>query len=79
MTIRNGAILYRPVYNTKGVSDHLGDTSVYQRLSEKEAVERTNILRYKIGMFVSKWKELISPAEHTFLHKAMFKHKGKIA
>ena len=74
-----GAILDRPVYNTKGVSEHLGDKNVYQRLSEKEASDRDNILRYKINIFMSKWKDRISPAEYRFLREAMGQHKGKLA
>ena len=66
------------MYNTKGVSEDLGDTNVYQQLSEKEAVERANILSYRSREFIGKWKEVISPAEHIFLNEAMIKQKGKI-
>ena len=66
-----GAILDRPVYNTKGVLEHMGDKHVYQQLSKKEASDRNNILRYKINISISKWKARINPAEHRFLRKAM--------
>ena len=39
-----GAALDRPVYMTKGVSEHLGNTSVYKRLTKKEATDQNNIL-----------------------------------
>jgi hypothetical protein len=74
-----GAILDRLVYNTKGVLEDLGDTNVYQRLSKKEAIDRNSILRYKINVFMSKWKGGINPAEYRFLHEAMDQHKGKLA
>jgi hypothetical protein len=32
-----GAALGRTVYNTKGVSEHLGNKAVYTRLTKKEA------------------------------------------
>ena len=67
------------MYNTRGILEHLGDTNVYQRLSEKEAIDRNNILRYRINVFISKWKDVISPAEYRFLREAMDQHKGKLA
>ena len=73
------AILDLPMYNTNGISEHLGDTHVYQRLPEKEAVDRNNILKYIISMFISKRKDLISPSEYLFLREATDQHKGTLA
>ena len=67
------------MYNTKGVLEHLRDTDIYQRRSEKEAVDKNNILRYRINVFISKWRDMISPAEYRFLYEAMDKHKCTLA
>ena len=74
-----GTILDRPVYNTKGVLEHLGDTNVYQWLSKKEVIDRNSILRYRINVVISKWKDVISLAEYRFLRKAIDQHKGTLA
>jgi hypothetical protein len=44
-----------------------------------EAIDRNNILRYIINMFISKWKDVINPAEYRILRKAIDQHKGKLA
>ena len=49
------------------------------RLSKKEASDRNNILRYKINVFISKWKDRISPVEYHFLRKDIDQHRGKLA
>ena len=43
-----------------------------------EAIDRNNILRYRINVFISKWKDVISPAEYHFLRKTMDQHKGTL-
>ena len=58
-----GACLDRPVHNTRGITEHLGNTDVYKRLTKKQACDLTNHLRYKISVFIAKWKKHISPAE----------------
>ena len=68
-----GCLLDRPVYCTLAVREHLHDTTVYRRLTKKQAINRTRILRYRINVFSSKWQDAISPAEWTYLHEAMFK------
>ena len=40
-----GDALNRAVYNTKGIPTHLGNTTVYKRVINKEATERNSILR----------------------------------
>ena len=35
-----GATLPRPVYNTEGIKEHLGNSQVYQRLTKAEALLR---------------------------------------
>ena len=74
-----GACLDRPVHNTKGITEHLGNTDVYKRLTKKQAYDLTNHLRYKINVFIAKWKKHISPAEWTYLHEATFKYPSKLA
>ena len=74
-----GACLDRAVHHTKGVREHLGNTNVYQRLTKQQALDRTNHLRYKIIVFMTKHKKQLSYAEWDFLHKAVFKYPSKLA
>ena len=69
-----GACLDRPVHNTRGVTEHLGNAEVYQRLSKQQAINKTNHLRYRIIAFMTKWKKHITEAEWTYLHETIFKY-----
>jgi len=74
-----GACLDRSVHHTKGVTEHLGNTNVYQRLTKKQAYDKTNHLRYKIIIFIAKHKKQLTPAEYDFLYKAIYKYPSKLA
>ena len=74
-----GAAFKRLVYNTKGLSEHVRNMAVYKRLTKKKANDRNNVFRYKIGVFSSKHKDAITPADHTLLHKAMSKYQYRLA
>ena len=65
-----GSTLPRPVYNTEGIKEHLGNSQVYQRLTKAEALLREKNLRAKILKFMNHWKAHISPAEFDFLDAA---------
>ena len=72
-----GAILPRPVYNTAAIQEHLGDETVYLRLTKVEAMLREKTLHARILRFTSKWKNDISPAEFNFLDTACTEAKGR--
>ena len=76
-----GAIVDVPVYSTRGISEHLGDTTVYQPLSKTEALRRLHKLRYQIYLFTSKWTAagIMSKAEDHYLSEACSRYKEKIA
>jgi len=74
-----GSILDRSVYTSKGISEHLGDTTVYKRLTKSQAYGANNILRYKVSVWLSKYHKDLSTAEWTFLHEAMLRYPKKLA
>ena len=74
-----GATLPRPVYNTQGIREHLGDDTIYQRLSKIEAVQREKSLRARILRFANRWKHHISPAEYEFLDTAYNVTRGRMS
>ena len=74
-----GAFIPRAVYTQSGVTEHMGDTEVYRRLSNLEAVCHEKILRAKILRFMEKWEHCLEPAEHTFLERACNETKGRVS
>ena len=74
-----GATIPRPVYNTAGIREHLGDEAVYKRLSKIEAVSREKVLRARILRFINHYKRDISPAEFEFLDTAYSETRGRIS
>jgi len=73
------ALVPVPVYASAGIAEHLGNTQVYQRLSNLESVCHEKLLRQKIISFIGKWKFRLQPAEYTFLERALEQTKGRIA
>ena len=72
-----GAFIPSEIYTQSGVAEHLGNTEVYQRLSNLEAVCHKKILRTKILHFIEKYKYCLEPVENTFLERAMNETKGR--
>ena len=67
----------RETYIIKGIREHLGNENVYKKLIKTEANQKMHIVRYKINLFLSKYKKDLSPAETTYLHEGLFKYKDK--
>jgi len=74
-----GCLLDRPVYITRGIEEHLGNTSVYRKLTKSQAIQLNFNLRYRVNIWISKWQDIITPAEHTYIHESIFKYPKKIA
>ena len=55
----------RETYIIKGICEHLGNEDIYKKLAKTEANQKMHIVRYKINLFLSKYKEDLSPAEKT--------------
>ena len=74
-------ILRRGTYNTRGVDEHLGDTSVYQKLTKRQAFQKQRILHLKTSIFASKWSDegAISPAETHFILQSLRDYPDKMA
>ena len=50
-----GCCLYRDTYGVHGVDEHLGDNTVYQKLTKAQALELQDDLRYQFERFYTKW------------------------
>lgn len=76
-----GCILNRPIYNGKGVSEHLGNTNVYKPLTKIQAMNRHRIITRKMSIFAAKWfaKKQLSKAENHFLIESIHKYPDNIA
>ena len=74
-----GTILDRSVYISRGIKEHLGNAAVYQRLTRRQALGRNHILRYKMGIFLSKHKAQLSIAENDYLYESMSRFPTKLA
>ena len=57
--------------------EHLGNQDVYRKLTKKEANQKIHTVRYKTNLFLSKYKDDLSPAETTYLHEGIFNYKDK--
>jgi len=68
-----GCILLRDTYIKHGVTEHIGDTSVYKPLTKLQAVQQQRIISRRILLFVSKWSneennmDVLSTGEQHFL------------
>ena len=74
-----GSILSRDDYIARAFSDHLGNTSVYQRISHFEAYDRQRQLANKLESLLREWDDdrLISQAEWWFLQESIDKYRDK--
>ena len=50
-----GCISLRDTYIRRGVTEHLGDTTVYKPLTKLQAAQHQLIVSRKISLFVLKW------------------------
>lgn len=68
-----GCLLLRNTYNTRGVSEHLGDSTVYKPLSKDEATSHHRRLRTKVEGFIRRWRACrqLSKAETVYLQRAL--------
>ena len=58
-----GCILKLSLYTTRGITEHLSNTSVYRRLLKKRALQLNHILRYKAGIWLDKHQDAIYEGE----------------
>ena len=72
-----GCIIDRETYIIQGILEHLGNKEVYQKLTKKEANKKPHGVRYKINLFLSKYKEDLSPVERNLLHEGLLKYHDK--
>jgi hypothetical protein len=52
-------ILRLSVYTERGIKEHLGDTSVYKRLSAQEAHGKMQALKYQYRVFINRFRDYI--------------------
>ena len=74
-----GSILSRDEYISRGVSEHLSDTDVYEPLTKEQVWTKQHCLRYRINVFISKWSSdkygnVLSYAERHFLLDSVDKY-----
>ena len=76
-----GCILSRDDYITRAFSDHLGNTSVYRRISQWEAYNRQKTLADGLNSLLKEWDDeddkLISTAEWWYLQQSIDKYREK--
>ena len=72
-------ILRLSIYTERGIKEHLGDTSVYKRLSAQEAHGKMQALKYQYRVFINRFRDYISAAETTFLERALKTYPNKYA
>ena len=53
----------RETYITKGMREHLGNQDLYRKLTKKEANQEVHIVRYKINLFMSEYKDDLRSAD----------------
>ena len=72
-------LLLRETYIQRAITEHLGNTSVYQRLSKTQAFQLLHLVNYQITCFCAQWRESITPAEHTFLLESTHRFSKNMA
>jgi hypothetical protein len=72
-------ILPLDVYTKRAITEHLGDTSVYKRLSKEEARELMEYTLQRYRVWINKYPYCLSKAEVTFLERGLYKHYDKFA
>ena len=73
-----GCILLRCTYISRAIKEHLGNRRVYLRLTKARAEQLLHIAHYKMVIFCAKWRERITPAEHSFLLESTRRYHGKM-
>ncbi|KAL7544934.1 hypothetical protein ACHAWF_008298 [Thalassiosira exigua] len=69
-----------PIHNTKGVSEHLGDKTVYCPLTKAQAFNKYWALRYQVIAWLSRHQDSsLSPAEWNYLYEAILRYPDKLA
>ncbi|KAL7553431.1 hypothetical protein ACHAWF_017429 [Thalassiosira exigua] len=63
----------------RGVTEHLGNSKVYLRMTKKEAYAHLAGVERMVASFASKWQDNLSKAEHTYLRRGIKKYRGKLA
>ena len=63
----------------RGVTEHLGNSKVYIRMTKKEAYAHLAGVERMVASFASKWQDNLSKAEHTYLRRGIKKYRGKLA
>ena len=53
----------RVTYITKGIQEHIGNKSVYKKLTKTQASQKMQVVRYKINIFLSKYQDILSAVE----------------
>ena len=71
-------ILLRRTYIERGITEHLGDSTVYRRLSKEWAMKIHHTTKYRIMVFATKHKELFTDAENNFLLQLLRLHPKSI-
>ena len=74
-----GCFLLRRTYIERGVREHLGDQSVYRRLTKHQAMQFHHVTKYKIMIFTTKYKDLMTEAENSFLLESLRMYPDNIA
>jgi len=76
-----GCILLQDTYITRGITEHLSDSSVYQRLSKSEAIILQNKLQNTVTNFTCKWRarQVLSKAETVYLQRGVKRKPGQFA
>ena len=73
-----GCLLHRSTYTSRGISEHLGDTSIYKPLSKVQAYNHLKIINRKLSIFLSKRQDEISAAEFHFLWESLHKNSDNM-
>lgn len=76
-----GCILLRDTYITRGISEHLGNRTVYRPLTESQAKRHLTKLKRDVICFATKWRarRAITKAEKIFLDRAVERFSNKFS
>jgi hypothetical protein len=76
-----GCFFHCSTYNARGVSEHLGNTTVYKPLTRPEAIHHQNQLRNQVYSFAMKWRgrRVLSKAEMTYIQRAIDQNPKQFA
>ena len=74
-----GCLLLRKTYIHRGIKEHLGNRTVYQPMTKRQAFGRLRIMNYRMSLFASKYQDQYSPAEHHFILQSIRDYPDNIA